>query len=144
MEKLGNRNLIDRRKQPTPALSRYIFFGRRRTLRRKVDQKKGGYVDRYGSDVFLFLMLILTLNVLDTLFTMIILDAGAWEVNPVVNSAITLWGDNFWIWKFAIVSFSVILLYLHSQFRYVKTAMLGLSVIFITVILYQISTIMHL
>jgi adenylate cyclase len=41
------RTLGDRRKKPTPFLSRYTFFGRRRTLRRKIDQEKGGYLDRY-------------------------------------------------------------------------------------------------
>jgi sensor histidine kinase regulating citrate/malate metabolism len=40
--------LIDRRKKPTPTLSRYIFFlGRRRIFRRKADQEKGGYLDHY-------------------------------------------------------------------------------------------------
>jgi adenylate cyclase len=42
------RILIDRRKKPTPALSRYTFFlGRRRIFRRKADQVKGGYLDHY-------------------------------------------------------------------------------------------------
>lgn len=39
------RTLGDRRKKTTPFLSRYAFFGRRRTLRRKADQEKGGHLD---------------------------------------------------------------------------------------------------
>jgi len=39
------RTLGDRRKKLTPFLSRYAFFGRRRTFRRKADQEKGGHLD---------------------------------------------------------------------------------------------------
>lgn len=48
LEESDRRILKDRRKKPTPALSRYIFFlGRRRIFRRKGDQEKGGYLDHY-------------------------------------------------------------------------------------------------
>jgi hypothetical protein len=128
----------DRRKKPTPALSWYTFFGRRRGFRRKSDQEKGGYVDRYSSKLFLFLVLILGLNILDVLFTMIILDHKGWEFNPVVWSVMNIYGDGFWIWKFAIVSFSLTLLCLHSKFRPVKQVIMGLSLIYLFTILYEI------
>ena len=127
----------DRRKKPTPALSWYTFFGRRRGFRRRSDQKKGGYVDRYSSELFLFLVLILGLNILDVLFTMIILDDKGWEFNPVVWSVMNIHGDAFWIWKFAIVSFSLTLLCLHSKFRPVKQIIMGLSLIYLLTILYE-------
>ena len=47
MEESNRRALGDRRKNPTPLLSRYTFFGRRRRFRRKEDQEKGAYLDRY-------------------------------------------------------------------------------------------------
>ena len=128
----------DRRRKPTAALSWYTFFGRRRGFRRESDQKRGGYVDRYSSELFLFLVLILGLNILDVLFTMIILDNKGWELNPVVSSVINIHGDGFWIWKFAIVSFSLILLCLHSKFRPVKQIIMGLSLIYLLTILYEI------
>jgi hypothetical protein len=73
MVDFDKRILNDRRKKPTPALSWYTFLGRRRGFRRKWDQEKGGHVDRYSPKLFLFLVLILGLNILDVLFTMIIL-----------------------------------------------------------------------
>jgi adenylate cyclase len=39
------RILKDRRKKPSPFLSLYTFFGRRRTIRRAVDRGKGGHLD---------------------------------------------------------------------------------------------------
>lgn len=47
MKDSDRRVLKDRRKKPTSAFSRYIFFGRRRTFRRKTGQEKGGHLDYY-------------------------------------------------------------------------------------------------
>ncbi len=144
MVDFDERIINDRRKKPTPALSWYTFFGRRREFRRKSDQEKGGYVDCYSSNLFLFLVLILGLNVLDVLFTMIILDNKGWELNPIVQSVINIHGDRFWIWKFAIVSLSLTLLCLHSKFRPVKQIIMGLSFIYLLTILYQLFVLVHL
>jgi hypothetical protein len=95
-------------------------------------------VDRYSSGLLFLLISVVGLNVLDALFTMMILEDGGWEVNPVVRSVIQLHGDRFWIWKFAMASISLILLCLHSRFRLVIPIILGIGSISIIVILYQI------
>ena len=87
--------------------------------------------------------LILGLNVLDALLTMMILGEGGWEMNPVVRSVIQLYGDRFWIWKFLTVSVPIILLCLHSKFRLVMPVLLGISVIYVTVILFQVLLMIH-
>jgi hypothetical protein len=138
MRKFDRRVLQDRRKQATPALSKFTLRGRRRTFRRKEDKKMGGYVDLYGSGLLFLLILVVGLNVLDGLFTMMILDNGGWEINPIVRSAIQLYGDRFWIWKFAIVSVPLILLCLHNKFSMVMPVILGISVINIVIVLFQI------
>ena len=138
MREFETRTLEDRRKQPTPAISRFTLWGQRKTFRRKKDQERGGYVDRYDFGLLILMILAVGLNVLDALFTMMILDDGGWEINPVVGSVIQLFGDRFWVWKFGIVSFSLTLLCLHSKFRLVIPIMLGITAIIGTVILYQI------
>jgi len=139
MEENFNRRISkDRRKQPTPVLSRYTFLGRRKAIRREADQQRGGYVDRYSSILFFFLISIIGLNVLDALLTLMILDLKGWEANPVVNSVITLYGTKFWIWKFSIVSFSLALLCLHSRFRLVREIIIAISCLYIMVVAYQI------
>ena len=134
----------DRREQSTPAISRYSFFGRRKDLRRKAEQQKGGYVDQYSSVLFFFLVLIVGLNILDAFFTLIILDLKGWEANPVVRSVIDLYGTEFWIWKFSIVSFSLALLCLHSRFRLVKEVIIGIGCLYVVVVAYQIFLLLHL
>ena len=138
MKEFETRTLKDRRKQPTPIISRFTFWGRRKTFRRKKEQERGGYIDRYHSGLLILISLAVGLNVLDALFTMMILDDGGWEINPVVRSVIQLYGDRFWVWKFGIVSFPLTLLCLHSKFRLVIPIILGLTAISVTVILYQI------
>ena len=138
MKEFEKRIQIDRRKQPTLGLSRYILFGKRKGLRRRIDQEKGGYVDRYSSGLFFVLVLIVSLNVLDALLTMVILEFGGIELNPIVQSVIDLCGEKFWIWKFTIVSLSVVLLCLHSRFKRVMTVCIGSGFIYLVVILYQI------
>jgi len=139
LEDSNQRTLKDRRKQPTPGLSRYTFFGQRRMFRRKEEQLKGGYIDRYSAGLFFLLLLTVGFNLLDSFFTMIILDYGGFELNPVVRSVIEVWGDKFWVWKFMIVSVSLVLLCLHSKFRRVKAAIMAASFIYIAIVLYQMS-----
>lgn len=141
---LDNRILTDRRKQPTPALSRYTLFGRRQAIRRKSDQVRGCYVDRYNSSTLLLVVLLFGLNVLDALFTMMILEAKGVELNPVIGAVIAIHGHNFWIWKFFIVSISSILLCLHSKFRMVKTVLVCICTIYIAVVVYQIALLGYL
>lgn len=134
----------DRRKGPTPALSRYTFFGRRKTIRRKADQQKGGYVDQYSSTLLFFLISIIGLNVLDALFTLMILDLKGWEANPVVRSVINVYGTKFWIWKFFIVSVSLALLCLHSRFRLVGKIIVVIGCLYTMVVAYQVFLLLHL
>ena len=143
MGQFNRRIFKERRKQPTPGLSRFTLWGRRRTFRRKEDQEKGGYVDCYNSGLLFVLTMVVGLNILDAWFTMMILENGGWEINPVVRSVIELYGDRFWIWKFAIVSVPLILLCLHSKFRFVIPVILGITAVNITVILYQIFLIIY-
>jgi hypothetical protein len=89
------------------------------------------------------LALIIGLNVLDALFTMMILELKGVELNPVVRGVISIHGDNFWIWKFFLVSTCSIILCLHSKFRLTKTALLGICVILVAVVVYQITLLVN-
>ena len=143
-ERFDKRTVEDRRKQSTPGLSRYTFLGQRKMIRRKSDQQGGGYVDRYGSSLLLFLVAIIGLNVLDAFLTLLILDVKGREMNPIVHSAICLYGTKFWIWKFSIVSVSLVLLCLHSRFRLVKEVIIAMSCLYVMVVAYQVFLLLHM
>jgi hypothetical protein len=135
---LDNRAQSERRKQPTPIFSRYMFGGRRGRFRRKEDQAKGGYVDRYSSGLFLILLALLALNIIDAVFTIFILDCGGREVNPFMGALIAQCGNDFWIWKFLIVAVAVLFLCLHSHFPRVKKGLWAVTLIYLGVVLYQV------
>ncbi len=92
----------------------------------------------YSPDLLIALTLISGLNVLDAFFTMIILDQGGREVNPLVQLAMDAWGDRFWIWKFIVVSANIVLLCLCSHLKYVKAFIFGICFLYAAVVMYQI------
>src|SRR4030042_418547 len=111
--------------------------GRRRTFRRKIDQQKGGYVDQYNALIFFFLISAVALNILDIFTTIMILDLGGWEVNPIARSAIEVYGDKVWVWKFVIFSGVVVFLCLHCKFRRAKLAIVSLNIYYIFVVFFN-------
>jgi hypothetical protein len=87
---------------------------------------------------------IVGLNVLDAFLTLLILDLKGWEANPVVQSVIDLYGTEFWVWKFFIVSVSLALLCLHSRFRLVREMIIAISCLYTLVVAYQVFLLLHL
>lgn len=142
-EEQNRRGAADRRKKPTPRWSWFTFFGRRRGFRRKSDQEKGGYLDRYSYVLFFLLVLILGLNIFDSLFTMMMIDLGDQESSPLVSSYVELHGDMFWIWRFVIVSIALILLYLHHGFILVRRVIIAIGLIYIVIVVYQMYLIFY-
>lgn len=92
----------------------------------------------YSPKLLFFLILIIGLNYLDACFTMMILEKGGRELNPIVESAIGLWGEKFWIWKFAIVSVSAVILCLFSRYKRVKIAIVLVSFLYLVLVSYQL------
>ena len=136
---MDKRSQTDRRKKPTPILSRYTFFyGRRSSFRRREDRLRGGYVDRYGHRLFTVLIGIVVLNIFDALFTHMILYGGGTELNPVAGWAITLFGHHFIVWKLAVVGFALLLLCVHSEFRIARAAIAVAVALYSGVVLYQV------
>ncbi|MCU0555616.1 MAG: DUF5658 family protein [Syntrophales bacterium] len=88
--------------------------------------------------VFFLAVLVIILNLADAVFTDFILAHGGWEVNPIARAAIAAFGDTFWIWKYAVVSLSVILL---SSFVHMRMARICLTV---AAVLYSAVTVWHL
>ena len=142
-EEKNRRSPVDRRKKPISRWGWFTFFGQRRLFRRKSDQKEGGYLDRYSHILFFLLVLILSLNILDSLFTMMIIDLGGQEANALVRSFIELHGDMFWIWRFVIVSIALILLYLHHGFILIRRMIIAIGLIYIVIVVYQMYLIFY-
>lgn len=131
----------DRRKKPTSILSRHTIAGRRHAFRREEDRIKGGYVDRYGHGLLIWVLAILALNILDASFTRIILACGGYEVNPIMKWLIENYGDHFVAWKFAIISVSIIIVCLHAKFQEIKPVLYFSLFAYSIVVLHQMTII---
>jgi hypothetical protein len=116
----------------------FSLWGEDGAFRKKACQLRDTLKVRYSPDLLIAVTLIVGLNVLDAFFTMIILDQGGREFNPLVGAAMEAWGENFWIWKFVMVSSNIVLLCLCSHLRYVKASIFGICFLYTILVMYQI------
>ncbi len=125
-EVLEPREGRDRRKQPTPFLSRYTFIGGRRRGGRREGEKRDIFVDVFGEHLFLVAILIVAMNMLDAFFTMLLLSYGGEEANPIA-----LWLLETGTWAFVLaktlgIGLCTILLVMIKNFR---GARVGLGIV---------------
>ncbi len=73
--------------------------------------------------MFFMAILVVCLNIADALLTEFIITHGGSEVNPIAQAAISTFGDHFWLWKYAVVSLSVILLSSHIHLRMARVSL---------------------
>ena len=92
----------------------------------------------YGVGFASLVVLVAGLNILDAIFTQLILAAGGAESNPVVRAAIDAYGDRFWVWKVAAVSSLLVLLCLYSRLRLFRAILAGTALLFAGVICWQL------
>ncbi len=113
------RVLFDRRRRPTPVLSSYVLFGRRSAGRRE-GEDENIYVDRYATWLLAAVVLILGLNVLDAYFTLLHLNRGGEELNPLVERLIDLGPIPFVATKTVITALCLSFLVVHQTFVLVR------------------------
>ena len=127
----------DRRRRPTPFLSKYTFVGRRRKARR-TDEQYNYYVDRLGKRDWIAITIIAALSISDSIFTLYFLERGFREVNPLMNIAIIIGKPAFIISKYLFTIIGVLVLGLHKNFRFVKQLMAVIITFYILLNAYHI------
>ena len=131
----GERRDADRRHQPTrPWIG---MFGplRRAHGRRTSDQ--AGYVDRYSRRDVALILTIFIMNVGDAFFTMLWLDRGGKEANPVMDFFLDIGPGAFLIQKCIVVGIWLVALLVHKNFRFAR---IGL---YISLVAYGILMLIH-
>jgi len=111
---------LDRRARATGLFSRHWLIGRRKDGRRAGEQDNI-YVDRYGGWDWALVGGILVLSLLDMVFTLIHLNAGGTEANPVMAWTLA-WGGHsgFRAVKVTTTIVGLLVLLLHVRFRRVR------------------------
>ncbi len=106
----------DRRRAPTPRFSFYALFGGRRAEVRREDEREGSFVDRYRRGVVLLIAWTALMNVGDSLFTLIHLQSGGIELNPVADYLLKTGRVGFVLTKAFFITLALLVLVLHKNF----------------------------
>ena len=80
-----NRLESDRRKTPTCAWDAFPRAGRRMVARRAKEHRQPYFVDRFSSGMFVVVLLLIFASIVDAVLTIRLLDAGAAEINPLMD-----------------------------------------------------------
>jgi len=91
---LNQRVIQDRRAHPTSFVSTLKFGGRRKAFRRK-GEGQNRYVDCLSLRTFILTLLIFTLSTLDAISTLIFLQNGGSELNPLMRQIIQSSSQSF-------------------------------------------------
>jgi hypothetical protein len=113
-----NRRDSDRRQQPTRPWSHWLGPLRRATGRRSMDRRS--YVDVYNHKDVALLLMIFLLNLGDAFFTMLWLDRGGGEANPVMNYFLEISPGAFIAQKCFVVGLWLVVLVVHKNFRFAR------------------------
>lgn len=133
-----DRRGTDRRKRPTPILSRYAILGGRREGDRRLPGTSNQYVDRYETWLVAALVAISALCALDAVMTLLYIQKGGSEANPVM-AAVIEWGPRpFLIIKCVVTNLGLVILCLHKNFRYVKSVIATLLGIYSALLVYHL------
>ena len=113
----------DRRKQPTPRFSRYALFGGRRRGPRRTSERVGSFVDVYGRRLILLVLWIALMNIGDSFFTLVHLQAGGVELNPVAKMLLATGRWNFVFVKSILIGLALIVLAVHKNFHLARVGL---------------------
>lgn len=112
----------DRRRQPTPMLSRYSFLGGRRRGPRRDQEREGSYVDVYSRRLALLLLIFFLLTVFDSVATLVYLQKGGRELNPIAQWMIDQGDVEFVLIKGSLTGACILFVMIHKNFRYARCA----------------------
>jgi len=129
----------ERRQRPTPRFSRFSLTGGRRRGSRRGSEGEGAFVDLYGTKLWLLIFWIAAMNVADSYFTLVHLQAGGIEVNPVADKMLLTGRTGFVLLKSGLIATALVVLCLHKNFWIAKVGLWGSAGVYTLLVLYHLS-----
>jgi hypothetical protein len=112
---LDQRVIQDRRSRPTSFVSAFKF-GRRRSFRRK-GEDRNQYVDRPSLRTIVLTFVIFALSTSDAILTLLHLENGAFELNPLMEQIIQSGSQSFFFIKSLGIGLIACFLAIHQNFK---------------------------
>ncbi len=123
---------------------RYLFFGRRKDIRRHEDNQESYFLDHFSLRIFSIIIGIILLSITDALLTLHLISRGASEVNPIMEHFLRYGPLLFLAAKYLLTTASVVLLLIYknvhifgTKFR-AKCLFIVIFIIFISVVLWEL------
>lgn len=129
----------DRRREPTPRISRFSFLGGRRHRVRREEEREGSFVDRYARGTWIALIWIAFMNALDSFFTLVHLQAGGVELNPVAQALLNTGRLGFVVSKSALIAIPLVILCLHRNFFLARVGLWVAGVTYTSLVIYHLT-----
>jgi hypothetical protein len=120
---LGRRRNDDRRVAPTPRFSEYSLLGGRRRRVQRRPEVEGSFIDMYSPVMLVWVMWVSLMNLGDSFFTLIHLQAGGVEVNPVADALLRTGRFGFVFAKGTLIGAALLVLTLHKNFWLARTGL---------------------
>ncbi len=111
------RNSQDRRKRTILPLKYLLFGGKRKTIRRREDQNKLIILDNHNYRFGILAIIILILSVMDGLLTLNLIELGAFEINPIVSTLVSINPYLFIFIKYLVTAVGIVILILFNNYR---------------------------
>ncbi|MEM8710581.1 MAG: DUF5658 family protein [Planctomycetota bacterium] len=129
----------DRRLNPTPRLSTYSFRGGRRQTVQRGEEAEGSYVDLYSSWILFWVVWVALMNVGDSFFTLVHLQAGGVEVNPVAAAMLRTGRFGFVFIKAVLIGVALMVLTLHKNFQLARMGLWLSTVAYTALVIYHLT-----
>ena len=100
----------DRRRDTKAHFKYFLVNGRRESARREEDKARYFFFDRYNQRMFAAITAILMLSIFDALLTLILIERGSSELNPVMAYFLEYGPLPFIISKYLLTSIGIVIL----------------------------------
>jgi Domain of unknown function (DUF5658) len=137
------RNRTDRRRRAFWSVCYGSFNPRRRTPPRRLEDSQFHSLDWYSAHLLAVTIGVLLLSVADAFLTLVLLQSGAAEVNPVMAALVYRDAALFTVLKMALTSVSLILMVFLARYRFMRVlqvtwVLYGVLIVYMTLIAYEI------
>ena len=101
---------LDRRIAIVSIFCRHWLTGSRKAVRREPDRQKSYQIDTYGPKTLSAILIIITLSILDALFSLFLISHGATEINPIMAYFLDMGPSVFIAVKYVMTAVCLILI----------------------------------
>jgi len=115
-----------------------LFKRRRRDVRRIADRHIGHYVDLHEPKLLIIGVAIFVMSCMDAYFTLILLQHGAEEINPLMKLLIDIDITLFIKTKIAVTAVCIVFIIAHKNFWLLKNKIKVRSVLSATMVMYLV------